>query len=181
MPDWTETEEQPVGWTYTLDGDLVWGQGVIVDPSAMFGPDMTAIRDRIKSLGYFLDVSDVQNAAQAIEESMGLPPMAFTSTANEQAEPNKTNGGYAQRVATRLSILFAIATDRAAHDDKDMAEQLRKAIIRLMIGWTPPGALGPLNYDRYAVRAMGEGLFWGEVLFTTSYRLSDLQVAPPVA
>lgn len=179
MPEWTETEEQPVGWTYTLDGNLVWGQGAPVDPSTIFGPDFAAIRDRVASLGYFVTVTDIQNAAMAIEDSLGVPPMAFLSTASETAEPNKTIGGHDQRVTARLSILFAIGTERAAHDGKDAAEQLRKAIIRLLIGWTPPRALGPLNYDRYLVRSVGDGLFWGEVLFVTTYRLSNLQTATP--
>lgn len=176
MPEWTPGDPQaPIGWTYTLDGNLVWGHGDPVDPSTLFGPDFVAIRDRVASLGYFLTVTDIQNAALAIEESRGMPPMAFLSTASETAEPNKTIGGHAQRVTVRLSILFAIGMERAADDGNDMAEQLRKALIRLMMGWVPPGAAGPLNYDRYAVRAIGDGLFWGEVLFLTSYRLSDLQ------
>lgn len=175
MTDWTDTDQAALNWTYTLEGNLVWGEGEAVDPSTIFGPDFAVIRDRVASLGYFLTVTDVQNAALAIEESQGMPPMAFLSTQAETAEPNKTTGGHAQRVTARLSVLFAISMERAAHDGKDMAEQLRKAIMRLLIGWTPPGALGPLNYDRYLVRAIGDGLFWGEVLFVTSYRLSNLQ------
>lgn len=180
MSEWTNTDADPIGWAYTLDGNLVWGQGSPVDPSTIFGPDFDAIRDRIASLGYFVTVTDIQSAAMAIEDSLGVPPMAFLSTASETAEPNKTIGGHAQRVTARLSVLFAIGTERAAHDGKDASEQLRKALIRLLIGWTPPGALGPLQYDRYLVRSVGDGLFWGEVLFVTSYRLSDLQ-APPAA
>lgn len=159
-------------WIKLPDGRFAWGDGDPVDPADAFGPDFTAIRDRVAGLNYFTTVTDIQNAAQAIEESQGIPPMAFVSTASEAAETNKQIGGHAQRVATRVSVLFAIGMDRAAHDDKDFAEQIRKALILTFAGWTPPGALGPLQYERYQPRAMGDGLFWGEVLFLTSYRLT---------
>jgi hypothetical protein len=172
VTDWTETEDAPASWTMTLDGSVVWGEGAPVDPATLFGPDFVAIRDRLATLGYFVTITDVLNAANAIEESEGVPPAAFVSTAAETGQPNKLVGGHAQRVAVRLSILFVVGTERAAHDTKDVTEQLRKAIIRLFMGWVAPGTDSPMNYDRYLPRAMGEGLFWGEVLFTTSYRLS---------
>jgi hypothetical protein len=159
-------------WIKTPEGFFKWGDGDPIDPADAFGPDFNAMRDRVASLEYFTGVTDVQSAAQAIEEAEGIPPMAFLSTASETAQSNKTIGGHAQRVTTRLSVMFAIMTDRAAGDGKDAAEQLRKALVLILAGWTPPGAAGPLQFDRYLPRAMGDGLFWGEVLFVTEYRLT---------
>jgi hypothetical protein len=172
MSDWSNTNPAPLGWTLTLNGVLQWGEGDPVDPATLFGPQLQPIRDRVAELGYFRTVADAQDAVNAIEEAQGLPPMAFVQVVTERASRNRTMGRHGQRVACGISILFAIASDRAAGDTGDMAEQLRKAIIAKMIAWTPPGAAEALDYDRYLVRSIANGLYWGEVVFATSYLLN---------
>lgn len=137
-----------------------------------FAVDLNSVRDRLATLSYFLSVQNIQDATNALEHLDALPPAAFVSTARETAEKNKVIGGHSQRVSTTISVLFCVPAERAADDAADVVEETRKAVIRILLGWTPAGAGDPLNYERYLLRATGDGLIWGEVLMTTSYRLT---------
>ncbi|MBA3668433.1 MAG: hypothetical protein H0W65_12065 [Sphingomonas sp.] len=106
-----------------------------------------------------------------------LPPAAFVAVASETAEPNKTIGDFVQRVNVTISILFCVPAERADGKAGDDLEDARKAVIRILLGWVPERALGQLQFQRYLLRASGEGLIWGEVLMTTSYRLSLASLA----
>lgn len=141
------------------------------DPLA-FAVDLESVKDRIKALGYFLTVDDVEAASIAIGDENAYPPAAYVSVASERALPNKQIGGFAQRVNPALSILFAEAAADASRARTGKLEQTRKALIRQLIGWVPTGADYPLTYLGYQLRAMSDGLLWGEVTFSTSYRLS---------
>jgi hypothetical protein len=139
-----------------------------------FGIDLEDVRKRFLGMGYFLSVTDIQAASEALSDpdAFGfLPPAAFVSIASETAEPNKTIGGHAQRVNVLLSMLFAIPSARADREADDEVEQVKRAVIRMGVAWKPKGAGAALDYSRYVLRATGGGLVWGEVLFSTSYQL----------
>ena len=142
---------------------------------AEFGIDLDAVRERIKALQYFVSVTDVRSAVEAIEEEFATTPAAFVSVASETGGPNifvKGAGGHSQLIECTLSVLFV---EQAARFDRlapDQVEQTRKALIRQLTAWTPAGAARALEYDRYLPRASGGGLFWGECLFRTRYRLT---------
>lgn len=142
----------------------------ITDLDLNFGIDLSTIVDRLLGLGYFVLVEDLQEAAVTIENETAVPPAAFVGVASETAELNKLIGGRAQRVTCRISILFVEMLSRADGALVDTIEQTRKAIIRQLVGFTPGRALSALEYERYQPRAQGDGLFWGEVIFVTSYR-----------
>ena len=139
-----------------------------------FGIDLEDVRQRYLGMKYFVSVTDIQAATEILRDpdAMGfVPPAAFVSIASETAEPNKTIGGHAQRVNVTLSILFAVPSARLDHGADDEVEQTRKAVIRMGLAWRPKGAAAALDYQRYLLRASGQGLVWGEVLFSTSYQL----------
>lgn len=145
------------------------------DPLA-FGPDLKDVAERVEGLAFFLLVGDIQKAEEAIAGRLPFtPPAAFVSIVNEQAQSGNliSAGGYAQRVGFRLSILFAIKAQRADDETRDMMERTRKAIMRQLVAWTPIGAEKALEYDRYLIRLIADGLCWGEVLFRGSYRFSQ--------
>lgn len=145
------------------------------DPLA-FGIDLDSVRERIKGLEYFVAVEDLAAASEALSGDDGLSfnaPAAFASIASETAEPDRTTGGrHSQRVSVTLSILFAESSARADRDGTDRADRTRRALIAQLAGWTPTGAGAPLQYVRYLIRATGGGYVWGEVMLTTSFRLT---------
>lgn len=141
------------------------------DPLA-FGVDLKSVRDRLLAVGYFLDVFDMLDLADAMEEAPAIPPAAFVQVAGESAEPNVLIQGYRQRVTISLSVVFVESAARLDRTTKDKLERTRKMIIRQLIGWKPTGADKALEFDRYLLRAVGEGLVYGECLFRTSYSLT---------
>jgi hypothetical protein len=141
------------------------------DPALDFAIDLGSVRRQVETLGYFNSVTDVQKATTAIEQLDAHPPAAFVSVSSEVAEKNRLATGLAQRVNVTISCLFAILSERADGRADDEMEAVRKAVIRILLGFTPDRALKPLEYDRYALRAAGDGLVWGEVLMRTSYDL----------
>ncbi len=144
------------------------------DPLA-FGINLPSIRDRLKLLRYFLDVTDIESVAAAFAEGKGYPPMAYVSVASETAEPrSRSTGGYDQRVAVSVSVLFCESSLGLDGGRADRVDKTRRRIIRQLVGWTPDGALPGafLTYQRYLSRSVGDGLVWGEALFGTSYRLA---------
>lgn len=143
------------------------------DPLA-FAVDLESVRARVATLAYFNAVEAIQDATVAAENMNVVPPAAFVSVARETAEPNRmSTGAIVQRVAVTLSILFAVPAERADGKAGDEVEQTRKAVIRILLAWTPGGADKPLEYERYQLRATGDGLVWGEVLMRTVYRLTS--------
>lgn len=142
------------------------------DPALDFAIDLDSVRDRLGTLAYFNGVTNIQDATNVLEGMSAAPPWAFVSIARESAEPNKTIGGHAQRVNVSISTLFCVAAERAAGDSSDVVEQTRKAIMRILVAWTPRGAERPLGFERYLLRASGDGLIWGEVLMGTAYRFT---------
>lgn len=136
-----------------------------------FGVDLETVRERLAGLKYFTAVSTLQEASLEIENLTGIPPLAFVSTVSETAELNKLIGAWSQRVTTRVSVLFCVPAERAAGDARDDLEETRKAVIRILLAWTPDGADSPLQYDRFLLRASRDGLIWGEVIMRTLYHL----------
>jgi len=136
-----------------------------------FAVDLDSIRDRLSSLAYFTAVESLQEGTLNIENLIGIPPLAFVSTVSETAEKNKLVGAWSQRVTPTISVLFCIPAESASGSAGDELEAARKAIIRILLGWTPTGAEDPLSYSRFLLRASRDGLIWGEVLMTTTYHL----------
>jgi hypothetical protein len=143
------------------------------DPALEFAVDLDSVRDRVATLGYFNGVTTIQDGTSAYENLDLLPPWAFVSVASEKASPNKLQGGgHRQRVAVSLSILFAVPAERADKKAGDEVEDARKAVIRILLAWTPGRAIKACEYERYQLRASGDGLVWAEVLMGTEYFLS---------
>lgn len=136
-----------------------------------FGIDLDSVRKRLCELSYFTDVSTLQEATLDLDNLSGIPPLAYVAVASETAEDNKLIGAWSQRVTTRVSVLFCIPAERADEKPRDVVEETRKAVIRILIAWTPEGADSPMQYDRFLLRASQDGLIWGEVLMRTSYHL----------
>ena len=137
-----------------------------------FGPDLESIRARLATLSYFNSVTDLQAATVAVEQMNALPPAAYVSVASETAEPNRLATGFSQRVNVSVSTLFWIPSERADNLAGDQLDEARRAVIRILLGWTPLRAEKPLELERYLPRASGDGLIWGEVLMRTAYRLA---------
>lgn len=140
------------------------------DPLLDFGVNLDSVVDRLKALKYFVDVSDIEAATVAIEEVRGLPPAAFVSVASETAERNKLIGGHAQRVTVSVSTLFCIKAASRLGDRRHATDRVKRAVMRQLVNFKPEGALDALQYDRFLMRGIIDGLIWGEVLTRTSYR-----------
>lgn len=150
-----------------------------MDPEDLFGVDLSAVRDRLKTLAYFTDVQDIQGGAEALSGLAAfLPPAAFVSIARESYDGNRyAAGGHAQRGTVILSVLFCVPAQRADKRHSDEVEQARKAIAGVLKGWTPPGAEVPLDLVDYRVRLIADGLVWGEWQMRTSFN-NGLVAAP---
>lgn len=141
--------------------------------------DLGAVRARVAALEStpgklrFKTVGGVLEAADAMENMPGRPPMAFVAMASERAQPNTTQGIHDQRVVCVIAVLMCLAVERRdnAVQLTDEAEVTRKAVIGTLTGWTPPGARKALNYEAYRVVRMQEGLAWIEAAFGTEWRL----------
>jgi hypothetical protein len=143
-------------------------------PELDFGPSCDDVAERLRSLTYFNTVQPYVAAVLAIEDGTALPPAAYVSVTSETAEPNRLIGGHGQRVTVSFSILFCIRAENASGNVDDALDRTRRAVIRLMLGWAPPGAEKALDFSRYQIRSTGDGLVWAEAIFTTSYRLDLL-------
>jgi hypothetical protein len=143
------------------------------DPALDFAINLQSIRDRLDGLGYFVSVTDILDASEALDQTLpGLPPAAFVGVTSERAERNDTIGGHYQRVRVEIGILFVESAARFDREAKDQLEDTRRAVIRILVGFVPEGTHDRLSYARYRVANISDGLVWGEVTFTTSYRLS---------
>lgn len=144
----------------------------MTDDPLDFGIDIADVRARVELLGYFLSVTDILEASEALDETLpAIPPAAFVGTAREQAEPGQLIQDQAQRVPVEVVVLFVESASRMDGAIRDQMETTRRAIIRQLFAWKPRGALKALRYGGYRVVSIGGGLAWGEVTFTTSYRL----------
>lgn len=141
----------------------------MADP-LVFGVDLDSVVARLKALDVFVSVSDIEAATVAIEEAKAIPPMAFVSVASETAEPNKTIGGHSQRVTVVVSTLFCIKAYRRDDESRHATDLMRRTVIRQLTAWKPEGAERGLNYNRFLMRGIIDGLIWGEVLTSTVYR-----------
>lgn len=137
-----------------------------------FAIDLESVRDRLTGLSHFTSVTNLQAAVLAIENMNATPPAAFVAIASETAEANKLVGGLSQRVNVTISALFCVPAESASDSAGDELEDTRKAVIRILLGFTPGRAMKALEFDRYLLRQSGDGLIWGEVLMRTSYRLT---------
>jgi hypothetical protein len=143
-----------------------------MDASLDFGLDLTEVRDRVRTLSYFTDVLSLEDATLDLQKGIeGIPPLAYVSTVSETASPNRLTGTLAQRVTVKVSVLFCIPIARADKAAREEMDETRKAVVRILLGWRPTNALDWLEYDRFLLRASDDGLLWGEVLMSTSYRL----------
>lgn len=149
-----------------------------MNPEDLFGVDLSAVRDRLKTLGYFTDAQDIQAGADALSGlTPFIPPAAFVSIARETYEPNRyATGAHGQRGTAILSFLFCVPSTRADKATGDEVEQARKAIAALMKGWQPPGAQKALELVDYRVRLIADGLVWGEWQMRTTF---DLTIVGP--
>jgi len=144
----------------------------MADDPLDFGVDFEEVTARLEAMAYFLSVTDILDATEALDDTVpAAPPAAFVGTARERAEPNRLIGGHAQRVPIGIAILFVESAARMDGRTKFQMEATKRAIIRQLVAWQPRGALSGLEYDGYRVVSIGNGLAWGEVTFATSYRL----------
>lgn len=132
--------------------------------------DLGDVRDRLEALALFTAVSDVVDAAEAMESGTRTPA-AFVAVSRETATPNRTQGLHDQAVAVQLSVLFVLNSQRADGRRVDAVEALRLPVIAQLAGWTPAGASKALDYDGFRIVRMGGGLIWCECSFTTGWRL----------
>jgi len=139
-----------------------------------FGVDLSTVQARLLAMGYFLSVTDALDASEALDGTLAYsPPAAFVAVTREVGLENRVTQGHSQRVEVEIGILFVESTARASRTSaKDQLELTRKAVTRQLVAWTPRGAGKALDYARYSVVKIGNGLAWGEVRFTTSYRLT---------
>lgn len=143
--------------------------------------DLSDVRDRVRNITApiapgvdgFLSVSDWSSATDALDNGTAIPPAAYVTLSREQPEPNRlSSGGRAQRVRATISVLFCLGADRADDERADPIEVARGAIIANLVGYKPSGALKGFDYAGWSLRAEGDGLVWGEVLFNTSWDLT---------
>lgn len=142
--------------------------------------DLSDVRARVRQIDApiapgvagFLSVSDWTSATDAINRGDAIPPAAYVTLSREQPDPNRTaSGPRAQRVRSTISVLFCLGAERADDERSDPIEIARGSIIANLVGFVPGGALAGLSYAGYSLRAEGDGLIWGEVLFGTSWDL----------
>lgn len=132
--------------------------------------DLAATRDRLESIGKFASVSDVVDAAEAMDSGTRTPA-CFVAVSRETASPNRTQGVHDQAVEVQLSVLFVVASQRADGRRVDAVEELRLPVIQSLAGWTPPGASKALDYDGFRIVRMAAGHIWCECSFRTGWRL----------
>jgi hypothetical protein len=143
------------------------------DPPLDFGIDLASIRDRVRDLGYFNAVETVERALLAFEGLGVLPPAAFVSTASESAVRLGTIGGpETYRVTTDISTLFCIPAEQRDDGALDIIEKARRSVMIQLVNWTPEGAETPLRYRRWLIKAVAEGLIWGEVITFADWRFT---------
>jgi len=145
----------------------------MADDPLDFGVDLDDVCKRVEALGYFLSVSDILAAGEALDDTVpASPPAAFVAVSDERADPNKLIGGHAQRVNVSLAVLFVESSSRFDRAAKHQLERTRKALTRQLVAWKPRNAETALEYQRFRVVRIEDGLVWGEVTFGTTYRLS---------
>lgn len=130
---------------------------------------LASVTEKLRELGIFNDVGDSVDAAQAITEFVARPPAAYVATSREQASANEMSTGFRQRVLQTVSVLFVIGQERKAKDTADAVEAVKAAIVKQLTAWEPEGAMGVFNYVSYSMRFAGDGLIWGECLFSAPY------------
>lgn len=143
----------------------------MADDALDFGIDLDDVRERLRTLRYFLTVEGIEDGTTAIEEGCAMPPSAYASIASETAEPNKLIGNKRQRVNVVVSVLYAENAARIDGERRDTVDATKKAVIAIMRNWTPKGAIRALEYDRFRQRAIIDGTIWAEVLFTSAYEV----------
>lgn len=142
--------------------------------------DLADVRAKVRTISApivpgvdgFLSVSDWSSANDAIQHGDAIPPAAYVTLSAENPDRNRLSaGGRAQRVRSRVSVLFCLPAERADDERTDPIEVARGSIIANLIGYKPGGAVAGFDYAGYSLRAEGDGLVWGEVLFSTSWDL----------
>lgn len=144
--------------------------------------DLASVRERVRTIetrfdptaprGGFLSVSDALSGADAMAYADAVPPAAYVSLASETPDRNRlASGGRAQRVRSRVSVLFCLGAERADDERADAVERCRGALIASLTGFKPTGAVDAFDYAGYSLRAQVAGLLFGEVLFSTSWDL----------
>lgn len=142
---------------------------------AVFGLDLASVRTKLVGLGYFLSVTDVLAATEALDESLpASPPAAFIGVATETAGPNRVmgSGKLSQRVDVVLSVLFAESASRFDRAAEDQVDATKRKVVGALLGWKPTGVERQLNYRGFRVVSVGGGLAWGEVLFGSTFLLT---------
>lgn len=138
-----------------------------------FGVDLGDVATRARAMKYFTSVTDILEASEVLDETIpARAPAAFVAISAERAEENKTIGGHSQRVRVEVTIMFVEQAARMDQGTRDRMDATKRAIVRQFVAFTPKGAGERLNYARYRVIKIGGGFAFGEVSFTTSYRLT---------
>jgi hypothetical protein len=131
--------------------------------------DLKAVGDQIADMDWQF-VGDVIAASDAMTNNSAPVPAVYISTARESAGQNRNmTGRHSQMVAQQISVLAAIGAQRADAGLNDEVEEKRDQIIDRLMGWTPPGAGVPLDYNGYSIRFMDQGVIWFELLFSSKY------------
>jgi hypothetical protein len=142
--------------------------------------DLSDVRARVRlidapmvpGVAGFISVSDWSSATDAINNGDAVPPACYVSLSAETPEKNRrAAGGRAQLVRSRISTLFCLPSQRADDERADPIEIARGALIAKLVGFKPGGALAGFDYAGYSLRAEGDGLVWGEVLFAGAWDL----------
>lgn len=134
--------------------------------------DLDAIVARVTEIPQFRYVEGILDFAAVVDNPNVTTPAAFVSIGRERAGPNRYGANaIGQRVAAEVSVMVLLGQERADWDVLDPVEGAKVALLTKLVGWQAPGALDPLIYGSWGVRAITDGLVWLEALFPCSYDL----------
>lgn len=146
-----------------------------LDPALDYAVDLDTVADQLKTLGYFLEVQGILATGEALEGRIAArPPAAFVAVQSERAIRNQVIGGHSQHFDVEIGVVFVeqsgrrkdAVTDRAM----DQLEITKRAVVRILMGFTPRNAQQPLDFLSYRPISLGGGFAWGQCTFATTYR-----------
>jgi hypothetical protein len=103
---------------------------------------------------------------QAAADQLKASPSAFVLPSQDRAGPDTAGTQLVrQRVVQQISVVIGLSNLGPKGDRQfDALDELRKCLMRTLIGWTPEGSIEPLNYagGRMLIMDFELGLlFWG--------------------
>lgn len=123
---------------------------------------ITQIQAALTTAQLTATVSPVLDFAAIAAADVRDGPLLWVALTRENAELNALNCGVSQRVEVTFSVVFA-ASGSAALDP------VRGCIQTALTGWTPAGAMEPMQYGGGSVADLNFDLLWWEDSFTTAY------------